>query len=53
MTGCVPYPAAPAEYTEPIEIVPYDDGWLGYDGPVFDFYNVQTPLMDKSAQNLR
>lgn len=30
-------PVAPPEYTEPIEIVPHDDGWLGYDEPVFDF----------------
>jgi hypothetical protein len=30
-------PAASPEYTEPIEIVPYDDGWPGYDEPVFDF----------------
>jgi hypothetical protein len=26
-------PAALPEYTEPIEIVPYDDGWPGYDDP--------------------
>jgi hypothetical protein len=25
------------EYSEPIEIVPYDDGWPGYDEPVFDY----------------
>jgi hypothetical protein len=31
------HPADPPENTEPIEIVPYDDGWLGYDEPVFDF----------------
>lgn len=25
------------KYTEPIEIVPYDEGWSGYDDSVFDF----------------
>jgi hypothetical protein len=25
------------EYTETVEIVRYDDGWPGYDEPVFDF----------------
>lgn len=30
-------PRATAEYSEPPEIVPYDDGWPGYDEPVFDF----------------
>lgn len=30
-------PVAPPEYTEPIEILPYDDGWPEYDDPVFDF----------------
>jgi hypothetical protein len=27
----------PPQYSEPIEIVPYDDGLLGYEKPVFDF----------------
>jgi hypothetical protein len=30
-------PRAEPEYFEPPEIVPYDDGWPGYDEPVFDF----------------
>ena len=25
------------EYTKPIEIVLYDDGWPGYDDPVYEF----------------
>jgi len=29
-------PAAPPEYTEPIETVPYDDGWPEYDEPIFE-----------------
>ena len=29
--------ADPTEYTETVEIVPGDDGWLGYDEPVSDF----------------
>ena len=29
-------PAAP-QYIEPTEIVPHDDGWPGYEEPVFDF----------------
>ena len=34
-------PAASPEYTEPIEIVHYDDGWPGYAEPVFDFYRIK------------
>ncbi len=30
-------PRSTPEYTEASEIVPYDDGWPGYDEPVFDF----------------
>jgi hypothetical protein len=30
-------PAVAPKYTEPVEIVPYDDGWPGYNEPVFDF----------------
>ncbi len=30
-------PRTTPEYTEAPEIVPYDDGWPGYDEPVFDF----------------
>ena len=30
-------PKATPEYLEPPEVVPYDDGWPGYDEPVFDF----------------
>ena len=29
-------PAAP-QYIEPTEIVPYDDGWPGYEEPGIDF----------------
>jgi hypothetical protein len=29
-------PAAP-QYIEPTEIVAHDDGWPGYEEPVFDF----------------
>jgi len=29
-------PVAPPEYAEPIDIVPCDDGWPGYDEPVLD-----------------
>jgi len=30
-------PGSIPEYSEAPEIVPYDDGWPGYDEPVFDF----------------
>ncbi|MFN2355381.1 MAG: hypothetical protein ABR512_12775 [Desulfopila sp.] len=30
-------PGAAPEYMEYAEIVPYDDGWPGYDEPVFNF----------------
>ena len=30
-------PRSTPEYTKPPEIVPYDDGWSGYEEPVFDF----------------
>ncbi len=30
-------PRAAPEYPEPSEVVPYDDGWPGYDEPVYNF----------------
>lgn len=30
-------PSAAPQYIVPTEIVPYDDGWPGYEEPVFDF----------------
>jgi hypothetical protein len=33
-------PKSATEYTEP-EITPYNDGWPGYDEPVFDFKKIQ------------
>jgi hypothetical protein len=44
-------PVARRDYTEPIEIVPYDDGWPGYEESVFDFKKSQRPSMDMSVQN--
>lgn len=31
-------PSATHEQVKPVEIVPYDDGWPGYDEPIFDFF---------------
>ena len=30
-------PRSTPEYTKPPEIVSYDEGWPGYEEPVFDF----------------
>lgn len=38
------------EYTEQVEIVPYDDGLPGYDGLVFDLFKVSRLSMEKSVQ---
>ena len=39
------------QYIEPTEIVAQDDGWPGYEEPVFDLLKVLRPSMDMFVQN--